>query len=135
MEVSETVFMFSGQGSQYFHMGRALYEDNDTFHCWMVRLDEIALRLSGVSVIETLYSDAHGKGDPFDRTLLTHPAIFMVEYSLAQSLMQAGVWPDMVLGVSLGSFAAAAVAGFVGVDDSLNAVVPPGVGLEERSAP
>ncbi len=127
--------MFSGQGSQYFHMGRALYEDNDTFHCWMVRLDEIARRLSGVSVIETLYSDAHGKGDPFDRTLLTHPAIFMVEYSLAQSLMQAGVWPDMVLGVSLGSFAAAAVAGFIDVEDALTAVIRQAMALEEWSEP
>ncbi len=127
--------MFSGQGSQYFHMGRALYEDNNTFHCWMVRLDEIAQRLTGVSVIETLYSDAHGKGDPFDRTLLTHPAIFMVEYSLAQSLMQAGVWPDMVLGVSLGSFAAAAVAGFIDVEDALTAVIRQAMALEEWSEP
>jgi len=130
-----TIFLFSGQGSQYFHMGRALYEDNDTFHCWMVRLDEIARRWSGRSVIETLYCDAHSKGDPFDRTLLTHPAIFMVEYSLAQSLMHAGVWPDMVLGVSLGSFAAAAVAGFIDVEDALTAVIRQAIALEEWSEP
>ena len=135
MPVSETVFMFSGQGSQYFHMGRALYENNDTFHCWMVRLDEIVRRSSGASVIETLYSDAHGKGDLFDQTLLTHPAIFMVEYSLAQSLMQAGVWPDMVLGASLGSFAAAAVAGFIDAEDALAAVVRQAMALEEWSEP
>src|SRR5436190_1548109 len=104
--------MFSGQGSQCFHMGRDLFRKNDTFREWMVRLDEIAQRSSGRSVLDTLYSDGKGKGDPFDRTVLTHPAIFMTEYSLAQSLIHAGVHPDMVLGVSLGSFAAAAVAGF-----------------------
>jgi bacillaene synthase trans-acting acyltransferase len=133
--VSETVFMFSGQGSQYFHMGRALYHDDQTFHDWMIRLDEIARRSSGRSVIETLYSDAQGKGDPFDRTLLTHPAIFMVEYSLAQSLMHAGVWPDMVLGVSLGSFAAAAVAGYIGVEDAFTAVIRQAMALEEWGEP
>ena len=132
---SETVFMFSGQGSQYFQMGRALYDDDDTFHDWMVRLDDVARRSSGMSVIETLYSDARGKGDPFDRTLLTHPAIFMVEYSLAQSLMRAGVWPDIVLGASLGSFAAAAVAGFIGVEDALTAVIRQAIALEEWCEP
>jgi bacillaene synthase trans-acting acyltransferase len=130
-----TIFMFSGQGSQYFHMGRALYDSDDTFREWMIELDDIAQGASGRSVVETLYSDAHGKGDPFDRTLLTHPAIFMVEYSLAQSLMRAGVWPDIVLGVSLGSFAAAAVAGFIGVEDALTAVVRQAAALEECCEP
>jgi acyl transferase domain-containing protein len=127
--------MFSGQGSQYFHMGRALYEGDDTFREWMIELDDIAQGASGRSVIETLYSDAYGKGDPFDSTLLTHPAIFMVEYSLAQSLTRAGVWPDIVLGVSLGSFAAAAVAGFIGVEDALTAVIRQATALEECCEP
>ena len=130
-----TVFMFSGQGSQYFHMGRALYDGDDIFREWMIELDDIARVASGRSVIETLYSDAHDRGDPFDRTLLTHPAIFMLEYSLAQTLMRAGVWPDIVLGVSLGSFAAAAVAGFIGVEDALTAVARQAIALEESSEP
>jgi bacillaene synthase trans-acting acyltransferase len=127
--------MFSGQGSQYFQMGRELFEGNETFRGWMVRLDEIARRSSGRSVIDTLYSDGRGKGDPFDRTLLTHPAIFMVEYSLAQCLNHAGVWPDLVLGVSLGSFAAAAVAGFIDVEDALSAVIRQAMALEEWCEP
>jgi acyl transferase domain-containing protein len=127
--------MFSGQGSQYFHMGRELFEKNDTFRGWMARLDDLARQWSGRSVIETLYSDGHGRGDPFDRTVLTHPAIFMVEYSLAQSLIHAGVGPDMVLGVSLGSFAAATVAGFIGVEDALTAVMRQAIALEECCEP
>ena len=133
MPAAETVFMFSGQGSQYFHMGRALYDDNDTFRGWMVRLDEVARQASGSSVIEALYSDARAKGEPFDRTLLTHPAIFMVEYALAQALIHAGVVPDLVLGVSMGSFAAAAVAGFIDVEDALTAVIRQAMSLEECS--
>lgn len=133
--ISETVFMFSGQGSQYFQMGRSLYDNNATFREWMIRLDEIARPSAGVSVIETLYSDLRRKGEPFDRTLLTHPAIFMVEYSLAQALIHAGVTPDMVLGVSMGSFAAAAVAGFIGVEDALTAVLRQAMALEECCEP
>ncbi len=133
--VSEIVFMFSGQGSQYFHMGRSLYEDNRTFRGWMIRLDEIARQSLGKSVVETLYSDVHRKGDPFDRMLLTHPAIFMVEYSLAQALIHAGVRPDMVLGVSLGAFAAATVAGFIEVDDAFAAVMQQAIAVEQLCEP
>lgn len=135
MPVSETIFMFSGQGSQYFQMGRELFEKNGIFRGWMSRLDHIAQRSSGMSVIENLYSDAHGRGDRFDRTLLTHPAIFMVEYSLAQTLIQAGIKPDMVLGVSMGSFAAAAVAGFISVEDALTAVMQQAMVFEEFCEP
>ena len=132
----ETVFMFSGQGSQYFQMGRSLYDGNETFRDWMIRLDGLARQSSGgQSVLETLYSDRNSKSDPFDRTLLTHPAIFMVEYSLAQALMSAGVVPDMVLGASLGSFAAAAVAGFVDVEDALTAVIRQAMAFEESCEP
>jgi bacillaene synthase trans-acting acyltransferase len=135
MDLNATVFMFSGQGSQYFQMGRELYDCDATFREWMIRLDGIAQELSGRSVIETIYSDARGKADIFDRTLLTHPAIFMVEYSLAQSLIQSGVRPDMVLGASLGSFAAAAVAGFISVEDALTAVTRQAIALEECCEP
>lgn len=127
--------MFSGQGSQYFHMGRALYDGHAPFREWMIRLDEMARRSAGISVIETLYSDAQRKGDPFNRTLLTHPAIFMVEYSLAQSLIHRGLRPDVVLGASLGSFAAAAVGGFIEVEDALTAVIRQAIALEESCEP
>lgn len=132
---SHIIFMFSGQGSQYFQMGRELFEKNQTFHDWMVRLDDIPRQLSGRSVIEVLYSDLHGKGDLFDRTVLTHPAIFMVEYSLSETLIHAGVRPDMVLGVSLGSFAAATVAGFIGLEDALTSVVQQAMAFEKYCEP
>jgi bacillaene synthase trans-acting acyltransferase len=133
--MSDTVFMFSGQGSQYFQMGKPLYDSNPTFRDWMVRLDDVARGLVGESVIATVYSGANTKSDRFDRTMLTHPAIFMVEYSLAQTLMQAGVWPDMVLGASMGSFAAAAVAGVLTAEDALAAVVRQARSLEEHGEP
>jgi len=135
MPASARVFMFSGQGSQYFQMGRGLYDNDNIFRKWMIRLDEMARELCGRSVIEAIYCEGHHKADSFERTLLTHPAIFMVEYSLAQSLMGSGVVPDMVLGDSLGSFTAAAVAGFIDVEEALTAVVRQAVLLEECCEP
>src|SRR5215472_8521720 len=117
-----TVFMFPGQGSHYFQMGSALFRHDTVFRDWMLRLDALARVLCGESVAEHLYG-SHNVGELFARTRLTHPAIFMVEYSLAQSLKCMGISPDFVLGASLGSFAAAAIGEFVDVESALAAVI------------
>lgn len=116
-----TVFMFSGQGSHYHQMGKALYEHHAVFRDWMQRLDTAAYAMSGKRVLDAIWSGE--KSATFDRTLLTHPAIFMVEYSLAQCLMHEGVRPDVTLGASLGSFVAAAVSGCLDVERALAAVI------------
>lgn len=121
MPPANTVFMFSGQGSQYFQMGRRLYQDDDVFRRWMIHLDDFAREWCGESVIDVIHS--RGKAEAFDRTAHSHPAIFMVEYALARCLIERGVRPDLCLGASLGSFAAAAVAGHVSVEDAMQAVL------------
>ena len=135
MDDRKTVFLFAGQGSQYFRMAKSLFDSDATFHDWMRRLDRIVEDMAGCSVVEALYGGGRGLGDVFDRTILTHPAIFMVEYSLAQSLIGAGVRPDLTLGVSVGSFAAAAVAGFLSPEDALRGVLWQALALEGHCQP
>ena len=117
------VFMFSGQGSHYYQMGRPLYEQHGVFRRHMQYLDELAAQLIGESVVAALYDERRRKSDVFARTLLTHPAIFMVETALARTLMAGGVIPVATLGVSLGSFAAASLAGCITVEEALAAVI------------
>jgi acyl transferase domain-containing protein len=119
MSTAKTVFMFSGQGSQYYQMGKGLYEGNPVFRRHLLRLDDIVRGLAGSSVLETLYAPARQASVPFDHTLLSHPAIVMVEYALARTLIEAGVTPDLVLGASLGSYTAAAVAGALDIEQAL----------------
>jgi acyl transferase domain-containing protein len=105
------VWMFPGQGVQYFQMGRALYDGNDTFRFWMDKLDGVATGYVGQSVVEVLYDGALPKSEPFDQLLYTHPALFMVQYAMARTLLAAGFGPpDYLFGASLGEFVAAAVA-------------------------
>jgi bacillaene synthase trans-acting acyltransferase len=105
------VWMFPGQGVQYFQMGRALYDGNETFRAWMDRLDGVATGYVGQSVVDVLYDGAGAKSEPFDQLLYTHPALFMVQYAMARTLLAAGLAPpDYLLGASLGEFIAAAVA-------------------------
>ena len=115
--------MFSGQGSQYYHMGRELFAHHPVFRKWMLKLNKITQEVSGYSVIDRLYDEKKRVGASFDGTLYTHPAIFMVEYAMARVLIEEGIEPEFVLGTSLGEFAAAAVAGVSEVGELLESVI------------
>src|SRR3990170_7802565 len=117
------VFMFSGQGSQYYQMGRELFEHHTVFRKWMFLLDDIVRDLMGESVLLPVYDQERQRTGPFVHVRHTHPAIFMVEYSLAQVLLESGIEPDYLLGSSLGEFASAALAGIMRVEDLLKAVL------------
>ena len=105
------VFMFSGQGSQYYQMGKMLYECQPIFRDTMNRLDSFAKTAIGQSVLEYIYATDKHPADRFDNILFTHPAIFMTEYALAKLLMEKGLQPDYLLGASMGEFVALTVAG------------------------
>lgn len=117
------VFMFSGQGSQYFQMAKELYRQDPVFTEWLDRLDRIVVGLLGKSVVDAVYSPDRKIGDPFDDLQLSHPAIVMWEYAMAQSLIEDGIEPDFVFGTSLGEYVAAAVAGILPVEDILRLIV------------
>lgn len=117
------VFMFSGQGSQYFNMGMDFYTSYPVFRSTMEKLDGIFKNITGKSVLQVLYDRSKKKSDDFDDLFYTHPAIFMVEYSITQVLLEMGIHPDFVLGASLGEFAAAAVSGVVSCEDILQCLV------------
>lgn len=124
------VFMFSGQGSHYYQMGRGLFEHNLVFQQWMLEGDRILSGMIGVSILDQVYHNNYKKYDPFTRTLYTHPAIFLVEYALAQAVMDSGIGPDRVLGTSVGGFAAAALSGVMTFETALTAVVKQAEAIE-----
>ncbi len=117
------VFAFSGQGSQYYHMGYDLFNNNPVFRRHMIYLDEIAAAISGESVIEELYNQRRKKNDNFNHLIYSHPAIFMVEYALTQVLIEKGIQPDYVLGTSMGEFASLAAAEVINAEKLLEAVL------------
>jgi len=104
--------MFAGQGAQYFKMGEALYREHGAFRASMDRLDQAAAPYVDRSIVETLYGPEARISDPFDQLTLSHPALFMVQVSMAEALRADGMpEPDLLLGLSLGEFVAAAVGG------------------------
>lgn len=135
MARSNVVFLFSGQGSQYYQMGLPLYEGVPHFREKLESLDEIPKALIGTSIVELLYRSTHTKGLEFSRTLHTHPALFMVQYSLAQTLIETGNAPDCLLGTSLGEYTALAVAEVVPPQDMLQFLIRSAQALEAHCRP
>lgn len=129
------LFMFSGQGSQYAHMGQELFVRHPVFRSWMERMDAVARPRLGGSVIEYIYNGSLRKGERQDRTLYTHPAIFMLQYALAMTLIEEGVCPDYVLGTSLGEYVAATVAGVLPAEEALMLVIAQAELLEAHCGP
>jgi acyl transferase domain-containing protein len=115
------LFIFSGQGSQYYQMGQELYAQSTIFKSRIQALDKIPKQELGISIIDIIYG--HNKSEVFSRLLYTHPAIFMVEYAMAQTFIYAGIIPDYVIGSSLGEFTALAVSNIMDVEDSLRQVI------------
>jgi acyl transferase domain-containing protein/thioesterase domain-containing protein/acyl carrier protein len=115
-------FLFSGQGSQYVNMGRELYETEPGFRD---ALDGCSKRLQphlGFDLLRVLYppeSEIESSRKQLGETWLTQPALFALEYSLAQWWLSLGIKPQAMVGHSIGEYVAACLAGVLRLEHAL----------------
>jgi len=127
---ASVAWVFTGQGSQYPKMGFDLYQSSKVFrdcldHCSQILNDEAELPL-----FELLYGE--GKID-IHSTMNTQPALVALQWALAQVWMDLGVKPDVVMGHSVGEFAAAAVSGIISIDNALKLAAVRGRLMEQQT--
>lgn len=115
------VFMYTGQGSQYINMGKMLYETNDTFRTAMEECDILFQPYLLCSILELVYGE-EAEESVLERTVFAQPVIFAIEYALSQMWDELGVAPDIVMGHSIGEYAAAVTAGIMKLADAVKLV-------------
>ena len=129
--VGDLVFMFPGQGSQYPQMARELYAGEPVFRRTVDLCCELLKPELGLDLRSLLYPSNGGDPERLSATLLAQPAIFTVEYALAQLLMSWGLQPSAMIGHSVGEFAAACLADVFSLEDALSLVARRGRMMQE----
>ncbi|WP_434661725.1 amino acid adenylation domain-containing protein [Paraburkholderia sp. A3BS-1L] len=116
------VFMFPGQGAQYPGMGEALYRTEPVYRQWIDKGAQALMPHLGLDIRTLMFSDA-AQGDdathPIRSTIYAQPALFLVEYALAQLWISRGIKPAAMIGHSIGELVAACVAEAIAFDDAL----------------
>lgn len=124
-------FLFTGQGAQYENMGRGLYENELVYRSALDQCNEILTPILGRPLLPIIYPDDQITGEQsthslIDNTQFTQPALFAIEYALAELWKSWGVIPDFVMGHSVGEYTAAVVAGVMNLEDGLKLIAARG---------
>jgi acyl transferase domain-containing protein/acyl carrier protein len=139
--------MFPGLGTHYANMTRGLYQAEPTFRKHVDRCAQLLLPHLGLDFRQVLYAGQRkdalepagqavdlkamlrrgfdGQDEPppaLRQTSIAQPIIFVVEYALAQLLMEWGLYPQALIGYSLGEYVAACLSGVFSLKDALMVV-------------
>ncbi len=106
---ARVAFVFSGQGPQWYAMGRELLASEPVFRDSLTACDAALRAVSGWSLLSEL---AHSEQDSrLDQTEVAQPALFALQVALAALWESWGVTPAAIVGHSVGEIAALHVAG------------------------
>ena len=113
-------FVFTGQGAQWFAMGRQLVEQSPFFRQTLERCDAVFQKLAerpDWSIVEELLKTK--ETSRLNETIFSQPICTALQVALVDLLGQWGIEPSAVVGHSAGEMGAAYAAGILSFDDAL----------------
>lgn len=114
------VFVFSGMGTTWASMGKALYDSEPVFRAEMQRCDSALQPLLGWSLLEAMWQSSDPES--IHQTNIAQPAIFSTQVALAALLAARGIVPAAIVGHSAGEVAASYVAGALSFEDAIKVI-------------
>jgi len=121
----KVVFMFPDQSAQHLHLAAAMYRTEPVFRQHFDKCAALLKPTLGLDIAELLLGvtdDASTLSSTFSETWLNQPVLFSVEYALAMQWMGFGVLPNAMLGVGVGEYVAACLAGVFELPEALQLV-------------
>lgn len=126
---AQVAFLFPGQGTQRPGMGAELHRREPAFARHFDRCAAELVAPLGLDLRELLFappSQRESAAVALRETRFAQPALFAIEYALAQLWMEHGVFPRTMLGHSVGELVAAALTQVFRPEDALALVAARG---------
>ncbi|MDR0291525.1 MAG: acyltransferase domain-containing protein, partial [Elusimicrobium sp.] len=122
-------FMFPGQGSQYVDMMKDLASKYKVVKDTFDEADKILKSLIDTTLTEVIWSqpgeskeDHARREEAIKQTQMTQPAVMTADVAMMRLLSSFGIKPEVVMGHSLGEYAAAVAAGIFDFENGLKSV-------------
>ncbi|CAM2726330.1 unnamed protein product [Rotaria socialis] len=115
-------YVFSGQGPQWWAMGRQLYSTEPVFRQWIEQID---VELAKITQEWRLLDELIGKTEAESRindTNISQPALFSIQVALTALLASWGIYPSAIVSHSAGEQAAAFIGGRVNLPEAVRIV-------------
>ncbi|MGB8380291.1 MAG: type I polyketide synthase, partial [Dermatophilaceae bacterium] len=134
-------FLYTGQGSQYVNMVKALYEREPIVQQTFAEADRVMTPLLGRPLTSYIFVDPDDDdavktaNQQLMQTEVTQPAVLSTDLALTRLLAAYQIRPDMVMGHSLGEYGALVAAGSLDFDAALEAVSARGREMANLSVP
>ncbi|CAG8084633.1 unnamed protein product [Penicillium salamii] len=134
--IHSTAFVFSGQGSFYVGIGRQLYGSHSRFRTQLHQLNDICLSHGFSSFLEVISAEP-SEQRPISEPgpVIVHLAITCISIALCDFWGSLGVKPCVVIGASLGEFAALYAAGVLSASDAIYLVGHRALLMQEMCIP